>query len=71
MGDPACWLHLLCTGCGAVLDEPGPESEFDRSAEERNCARCRNVDVDRAMDDTTVMPDPAPREAGPRSGGYQ
>lgn len=22
-GDPACWAHLVCPGCGAVLDAPG------------------------------------------------
>jgi hypothetical protein len=24
-GDPACWAHLLCPECGAVLDEPQAE----------------------------------------------
>lgn len=22
-GDPACWAHLVCAGCGAVVDRPG------------------------------------------------
>lgn len=25
-GDPACWAHLICDGCGRVL-EPGEEHD--------------------------------------------
>ena len=22
-GEPVCWLHLLCPGCGRIGDDPG------------------------------------------------
>ena len=24
-GDPSCWLHLVCPGCGVVLDQSSME----------------------------------------------
>jgi hypothetical protein len=29
-GDPVCWAHLTCPGCGAIPDRPGEE----------RCPRC-------------------------------
>jgi len=30
-GDPACWLHLVCTNCGAVAESDPPTT----------CTRCQ------------------------------
>ena len=34
-GDPACWMHLVCPGCGLLTEEEPPLAVCPRCGEER------------------------------------
>lgn len=61
MGDPACWLHLVCRSCGMVADHLDADGD---------CPDCR-ADGERPSRDRADEPaDPpaAPRRPGPSGG---